>query len=136
MNYLLLAAMWIVGIVVYSLGVLQCLICLFCGLPMTSMLGREFPGKVDIGGLRRKYILPMFFWLIISAGVTFAVFNWGNTYAKCGYLIGAGIAFVFSLGKWGMTEQNIMEFLQGAHRYIASDTFEDAVIFCLSYARR
>ena len=52
MNYLLLAAMWIVGIVVYSLGVLQCLICLFCGLPMTSMLGREFPGKVDIGGLR------------------------------------------------------------------------------------
>ena len=97
------------------------------------------PGVSGQGGYRRpegKYILPMFFWLIISAGVTFAVFNWGNTYAKCGYLIGAGIAFVFSLGKWGMTEQNIMEFLQGAHRYIASDTFEDAVIFCLSYARK
>ena len=43
--------------------------------------------------------------------------------------------FLFSLGKWGMTEPNILDFLQGAQKYVAADTFDRAAMFCLSLAR-
>lgn len=67
--------------------------------------------------------------------MSFAVFHWGNDYAKYGYLFGIGMPFLFSLGKWGMTEPNILDFLQGAQKYIAVDTFDRAAMLCLSLAR-
>ena len=135
LNILLLVAMCMVGIVIYCLGILQALICIFCGLPLTSVLGKQFPGKVDVRGLRRKYIFPIILWLVLCGGLSFAVFHWGNDYAKYGYLFGIGMPFLFSLGKWGMTEPNILDFLQGAQKYIAVDTFDRAVMLCLSLAR-
>lgn len=124
-NILIGAAMWILGLLVFSYGALQILICLFCAFPMTAQINRKYPGRIDASGIYRKYVVSVVVLGVLTAAITWAVFHWGNDWAKYGYLIGVGIAFVLSLGKWGMTVNNAADYLQKNEKYIAKIVYDE-----------
>ena len=83
-NIIIAILLFVVGFLMYSIGMLQILIVLFCGFRMTSKLKRRFPGKISSNEIYYKYAFTIVYWSIIIASVTFAVFHWGNDNAKMG----------------------------------------------------
>lgn len=117
LNILVLVAMWAVGSFLYSIGVMQILIILFCAIPLTKTLIQN-GYEVNKSGIYKRFFITIVFWLIILLGISIPVFLFGNSYVKYGYLIGLGIAFFISLGKWGRTEENISDYFSAYSRFI------------------
>ena len=115
LNILLAAAMWVVGLFLYSIGIMQVMITLFCAIPLTKRFSAIYP--VDTSGIYKKCATTIILWAVISAVVVFLVMHFGNFYAKCGFWIGVAIPFLLSLGKWGINPDNISDYFKTFHRY-------------------
>ncbi len=124
-NIIIAILLFVVGFLMYSIGMLQILIVLFCGFRMTSKLKRRFPGKISSNAIYSKYAFTIVFWSIIIAAVTFAVFHWGNDYAKIGYIVGAGFSFILSIGKWGCNADNVEDYFESNISFIAKDVYDE-----------
>lgn len=110
LNIALCIMMWAVGMLLYSMGIMQILIALFCTIPTTRKLSQVM--VVDTGYIYKRCALTIVLWLLISVAVFCAVFMLGNAYVKYGFAIGAGISFLFSLGKWGANEANLQDYFK------------------------
>jgi len=117
LNILVLVAMWAVGSFIYSIGVMQILLVMFCAVPLTKDLIKN-GYHVNKSGMYNSFSKTIIFWLVIILGISIPIFLFGNLYVKCGYLIGIGVAFLISLGKWGRTEQNVSDFFSTYSRFI------------------
>ena len=114
-NILLAAAMWFVGILLYSIGIMQILLTLFCAIPLTKRLSMIY--LVDAAGIYKRCAFTVVLWLAISAAVIFLVMYFGNIYAKCGFWVGVAISFLLSLGKWGMNKSNVADYFRAYARF-------------------
>lgn len=111
------AVMMAVGSLLYSIGVMQILIILFCAMPLTGRLIKR-GYAVNKSGLYKRFSVTIIAWIIISVGVSIPIFRSGNPYVKYGYLAGLGIAFLLSLGKWGRNEQNVANYFSAYSAFI------------------
>lgn len=102
-------AMWLVGMGLFSLGISQIFACLFCAIPATKRFSKEM--MVDTSYIYKKCAFTIILWLSISAGVIFAVMRFVGTYGKAGFIAGLGLTFLLSLGKFGMNEANMTDYL-------------------------
>ena len=65
-------------------------------------------------------------WAIFRTASKFACFAPVSIMERCVRAIPAKP--LRTSGKWGMTEPNILDFLKGAQKYIAADTFDRAAM--------
>lgn len=110
LNILLAILMWAVGMFLYSIGIMQIILVVFCAIPATRKLSKSY--WINTGYIYKRCVRTVILWLIISAVVIFAVFYFGNDFAKYGFLLGTGMSFLFSLGKWGMNEANMSDYFR------------------------
>lgn len=122
-NILLAAAMWFVGILLYSIGVMQILLTLFCAIPLTKRFSLIY--LVDVAGIYKRCAFTVVLWLAISAAVIFLVMYFGNFYAKCGFWIGFIMSFLLSLGKWGMNQNNVADYFKAFHKYYPEKALDE-----------
>lgn len=122
LNIIIAFVMWAVGMLLYSIGIMQILIVLFCAIPTTRKLSKV--ATVDCGYIYKRCTITIVTWLLISAAVFCAVFILGNAYVKYGFAIGVGISFLFSLGKWGANEANLQDYFKTYSCAIAQQDLE------------
>ena len=127
-NIVLFAALWMVGIASFGWFGLQILLCLFTSMPMIKLCHDEFGEDFDWKTAYKQTFLTMFVQLILLSVVVFLVFRFGNQYARIGYLVGAGISFLMSIGKWSWSNANNREeFMRGtfARNYHGEPTTQE-----------
>lgn len=122
-NILLAAAMWFVGILLYSMGIMQIFLTLFCAIPLTKRFSLIY--LVDVAGIYKRCAFTVILWLAISAAVIFSVMYFGNFYAKCGFWIGFVISFLLSLGKWGVNQNNVADYFQEYAKFYPKKALDD-----------
>ncbi|MBM6871181.1 hypothetical protein [Pseudoflavonifractor phocaeensis] len=122
-NILLAVAMWVVGILLYSIGVMQIILILCSAIPLTKIFSKIYP--VDIAGVYRQCTVTGLLWTVISAVVIFLVMYFGNIYAKCGFWIGFVLSFLLSLGKWGANPSNVADYFQSFRKYYPQEALDD-----------
>ena len=122
-NILLSAAMWFVGVTLYSIGIMQSILILFSAIPLTKRFSLIY--QVDTTGIYRQCAFTVTLWTLISAAVIFLVMYFGNLYAKCGFWIGFALSFLFSLGKWGINQSNIADYFQSFHKYYPQEAIDE-----------
>lgn len=122
-NIFLAMAMWVVGVLLYSIGVMQIILILFSAIPLTKSFSQIYP--VDTAGVYRQCIVTGVLWTVISAVVIFLVIYFGNIYAKCGFWIGFVLSFLLSLGKWGANPSNVADYFQSFRKYYPQEALDD-----------
>jgi len=123
-NYLLVFAMIAVGFMLYAFGFMQVLISLFCTIPTTKAFntGDYF---IDTKGIYKQCAKTIVVWLIIIGIVVALVFMFGNGWAIYGFLFGIAVGFFSSLGKWGRTPSNLLDYLTAFRRYYPEKFYAD-----------
>lgn len=109
-DIVILIAMWFVGMLLFSFGISQILICLFCAIPATKKFSKKL--LVDSGYIYKRCAITILLWTIISLGVIFAVIRFANFYGQTGFLAGVVMTLVMSLGKFGMNSDNMADYFQ------------------------
>lgn len=110
LNILLTIGMWFVGVLLYSFGVLQILISLFCTIPATKMFSK---GRfVDTGRIYRRCSVTILTWIVIAGGIIYAVLRFCGPYARVGFFAGMAITALLSLGRVGMNADNIVDYFR------------------------
>lgn len=110
---------FIVGAVLFVFGGLQVLLSLFFSMRFTAKLNRHFRGQFNSKVIYLKSMFTILFWGAIIAGATFAIHKWLFGYAWVGYLVGAGFCFLLSLGKLGMNESNVLDYMSVNSRHMS-----------------
>ena len=124
-NILVLMAMLMLGGFLYSFCTLPALICLFCAYPLTHRLRHYYPGQISVSPILLRYTASILLLGGITAAVSLAVFHWGNEWARYGFLGGAALAFLFSLGRWGRIPANVGEYLQSCSKHIEEGAYNE-----------
>lgn len=122
-NILLAMAMWVVGVLLYSIGTMQIILILFSAIPLTKSFSQIYP--VDTAGVYRQCAVTGLLWTVISVAAIFLVMYFGNAYAKCGFWIGFALSFLLSLGKWGINPSNIADYFQSFRKYYPQEALDD-----------
>ena len=122
-NILLAIVMWLVGVLLYSIGIMQIILILFSAIPLTKSFSQIYP--VDTAGVYRQCAVTGLLWTVISVAAIFLVMYFGNAYAKCGFWIGFALSFLLSLGKWGINPSNIADYFQSFHKYYPQEAIDE-----------
>lgn len=109
LNFALAAIMWILGLFVYSMLLLQVILSFTVTLPLSKDCYKEFGEYFDYIHAKIDAAATIIADLLISLVPTVLVIVFGNYYAKCGYFVGMGIAFLLSLGKLSKNNINNMK---------------------------
>lgn len=106
-----------IGNVIGACGIVQILICLFCGIPCTNKL-RKTGVSGQYGKIYKSLLFTILLWTALSTLIIYAIFTFGSWYLVFGLKWGLGISIVFSLGQWGCTEQNVSDYCQTYGKYL------------------
>lgn len=131
-NIIILCVFWVIGIFLYSLGIMQIILSLTCAIPLSKTTVSKCKCYVDTRRLYSSIITAIIFWTVISAFAIFAVLHWGSTYMIIGFLIGIIISFFLSLNKWGITQENYQDYFSSHYKYYAQKDLEDLGILMKS----
>lgn len=102
--------MWIVGAYLYSYGVMQILLTLFCSIPLTIRFSKIY--DVDTPAIYSRCITTIVLWTVVTAVVIALVMAFGSIYVKFGFWAGFIISFLLSIGKWGINQPNFEDYFQ------------------------
>lgn len=111
------------GVTLYSIGIMQIILILFCAIPATKLFSKY--GNVDKQGIYIKCSVTIIVWLVISAFTIGAVLYFGSAYVKTGFFIGIAFSFILSLGKWGMNEANLGDYFGAYGKYYSEDAIRN-----------
>lgn len=112
----------LVGYLFCTLSLLQILMTLFCSLPMTARLRKI--GAIKGKGITRIHIFTIFIHLVIGAAICIPIFLFATAPMKIGFVVGTGFIFLLSLGKVGMTPNNVEDYMKSNARHIDFDVLE------------
>lgn len=124
-NIIVLIVFWGIGMIIFTLGILQIILLLTCAIPLTIKTATQCKCFVDTGGIYRRITFTILLWSIISGLVIWAVFRYGSSFAIIGFLIGLGITFLFSLGRWGVNADNYSDYFQTYRNYYAKKDLKE-----------
>lgn len=125
MNIILFIVFWLIGIFLYSIGIMQIVLSIFSAIPLTKKTASQCKRLVDTRGIYKSIAITISIWTIISAFAIWAVLKWGNSYTISGFFIGMAISFLFSLKKWGINQANYQDYFSTFYRYYAQNDLED-----------
>lgn len=115
-NVILAIVLWIFGLLLFSFGIMQILISIFCTIPATRRFSKE--GYIGTGPIYKRCVATIVVWLVISVVIIGAVLYFGNSFARYGFFAGMVIPFLFSIGKWGMNDSNLQDYFQVYGHYL------------------
>lgn len=110
MFYLYFLMGWLVGGLVCSYSLLQILIILFFGIPITLKLNRQGLLKKH-NKILKNYLFSLLILLLIFFGILYIVYNLFNV-AMSGFIFGVLWALFLGLGKIGKNVNNTTDYLQ------------------------
>lgn len=114
-NVLSAIGMWAVGLFLYSIGVMQILLTVFCAIPLTKRFSAIY--IVDTSGIYKQCAFTIVLWCILSSIVIALVMVFGNSYVVYGFWIGFVMAFFLSIGKIGINNQNFIDYFESFGKY-------------------
>lgn len=114
-SILSVVGMWLVGIFLYSFGIMQILLTISCSIPVAKNLSKTY--IVDTSGIYRKCLITIIFWLVVCIVTIWIIFSRMNLYGIIGFCIGLLVSFLFSIRQLGTTPNNIANHLQAYKKY-------------------
>ncbi|OUO09182.1 hypothetical protein [Flavonifractor sp. An4] len=122
-DYIVPFIMFFVGIFVYSIGVMQIILVLSCAIPLTKRMAQIY--IVDTKGAYKQSAMTIVIWTVVTAAVVAAVLYFCGKPAKISFFIGAGLSFLISLGKWGMSKSNVADYFQAYAKFYPKKALDD-----------
>ena len=101
---------WVLGLVVFSFTAIQCLIILAFGMPTTKRLIKLGVLKSN-NGIMKKELASLLILTTIFLLIILAIYFWLPLSLLIGYLVGCLIVFFMGLGKIGINENNISDYI-------------------------
>lgn len=117
--------MYACGSLLFSFGIMQIILVLTCAIPATKNFCRY--GPADTKTIYRKCAFTIVLWLVISALAIGAVIYFGGYIIRFGFFFGIAISFLFSIRKWGMTTDNIQDYIRAYGVYYSRAAIESIV---------
>ena len=121
--YLVLVGMFLVGILLYAIGVMQIILTISCAIPMTKRMSYIY--DIDIKGANKQSALTIIIWSVITAIVVFSVIYFGSFNVKAGFFAGIGVAFLFSTREFGMNNANIGDYFNTYSKFYPEKALEE-----------
>lgn len=112
MSTLLFIGGLLVGYYVWAVGGTQIMISLFCGIPITQKLEIMFSRAADYATIKSAMTKTIILWGVIIAAIVVGLIAWGNSSFIWGTAIGAIVAFALSIGRIGITPQNLADYIR------------------------
>jgi hypothetical protein len=113
---------WLAGLSVGSFTLVQMLIILFFGFPVTRKLQKA--GLLsDNNNIQRNNVIS----LIILSGIFISawfVISYIFPGVKIGFIFGGGMALLMSIGKCGMNANNLSDYIQSNKEFLKIDGAE------------
>ena len=75
-NVILAIVLWIFGLLLFSFGIMQILISIFCTIPATRRFSKE--GYIGTGPIYKRCVATIVVWLVISVVIIGAVLYFGK----------------------------------------------------------
>lgn len=107
---------FILGLIICSFSLLQVLICIFFGIPITIKLTREGV-LVRPNPIVKRYFLSIFILLTIFVTMTTLFYLYSPEFIFNGYVVGVVITLILAIGKFGKNQNNIDDFIETNSRY-------------------
>lgn len=121
----------IIGVVLYLFSLLQILLILTCSMPLTRKL---IKANVFLDQSARKIylsnIITIVFHVIIIAAVAIPILLFASESMKIGFGCGIILAFLLSVGKLGMHQNNVTDYY---FRYCSMMDKEKATLFFFTF---
>jgi len=112
---LLIVIFFFVGAALFSFSLLQIILIVTCAFRAIKYLEALVP--FSKGGLVAFYVSSFFFHLFLSSGVIAVTVLYFPKGARIGLLIGALLCLFISLGRWGLTQENLVDFAAVSQHY-------------------
>lgn len=115
MSYLIFFISWFAGLFIFSFTIIPILIILIFGIPTSNRLEKLKVLKPN-NGIAKRYVVSslvlgtMFFALIWLINSVFPS-------SMIGFLFGGGIVLLFGIGKLGINEKNIEDYIESNKKY-------------------
>ena len=106
----------VIGVYVFSFGVAQILIVLFCAVPLTNRLRKI--GAINFKNATLQSLGTVIFWLVLLAFVDYLVFKFGNTAFIYGALSGIITGLLLGIKQLGINQNNISDYHNSYGRHI------------------
>ena len=135
LNLLLMAAMFLVGAVVYFFVGFGALLVLFCYVPLTRRLGRLFPGGIKRARMGLSFGLEFACRAALCLGAAALGLCFGGEFAAGGFISGAIMAFGLSVGQLNVRGRNAFKYLRRARRFVKPEAYPDFAKVCLMFAQ-
>ena len=134
-NLLLMAAMFLVGAVVYFFVGFGALLVLFCYVPLTRRLGRLFPGGIKRARIGLSFGIEFACRAALCLGAAALELYFGGEFAAGGFISGAIMAFGLSVEQLNVRGRNAFKYLRRARRFVKPETCPDFAKVCLMFAQ-
>lgn len=121
MNIVLFCVGFFIGALAFSLGALQILISVFFGLPLTAKLSKTFKNQFRSSAVYAKFAFTIIFWGVVLSAATYAIIELAPKMLAYGCAGGAGVCFLFSLGKWGINQNNLLDYMKTNAKYMSEE---------------
>lgn len=107
---------WFVGLFITSLVLVQILIILFFGFPVTRKLQKA--GLLsDNNNIQRNNVISLIILSVIFIGA-WLIISYAFPGIKIGFIFGGGMILLMSIGKCGMSTNNLSDYIQSNQRFL------------------
>lgn len=106
---------WMVGIFVISFTLIQALIIIFFGIPTTITFNKSGRLKKN-NGILKRYFISLLVLLFLFGLINLIVFSFSSALAW-GYIFGGGMAMLLGLGKIGLNQDTMEDYVQSNKQY-------------------
>lgn len=111
---------WVIGIVIGSFGIVQMLIIIRVGLPLTVKYARQ--GIInDPNRIVKMYLGSLIVLGIIVIGIWLLIRNFASQNSYYAFLVGIGMMFLAGLFKSGANKANISDYYESNKAYFITD---------------
>lgn len=122
MTWILIFIGFFTGLIVSSFALLQSLICIFFAIPTANKLTQQGV-FVNPNPIARKYFLSASILFFIFVGISFTIYLFAPETIFTGYVAGAVMTLLFSLGQIGGNKNNWSEFVDTNAEYLDKENF-------------
>lgn len=121
-DIILTCIMWVFGTIIYYALIFQIIKLAFCDLHCYKLF---FNPNDDNQIIKMRMRIITILYVVISVIIIVLVIVLGNIWAKLGFLSGLGFCFLSTLDRWGQTDKNIQDYLNGYGKYYSGDRLAD-----------
>jgi hypothetical protein len=119
-HLVLVLIFYFIGLFVTSFTVIQSLIIIFFGIPITNKLNEEGVLRKN-NNIIKGYLISLLIFFSVFVVVTLGIVLFAPQYSIMGYFVGVGSTLLFGLGQIGGNKNNISDYYEVNKRHFKTE---------------